>query len=392
MIPQVMPTYARADIAFERGEGPYLFTADGRRYVDFGSGVAVTALGHAHPRLLKALTEQAAKVWHTSNLYRSPGQERVAARLIANSFADSVFFCNSGAEAMEGVIKVCRKYQYETGHPERWRIITAEGAFHGRTLATLSAGGQEKHLKGYGPPVEGFDHVPWGNLNELRAAIGPNTGAILVEPIQGEGGVRPAHVDYLMGLRATADEYGLLLAFDEVQTGMGRTGKLFAHEWSGVAPDVLGVAKGFGGGFPAGAVLATERAAIGMTPGSHGSTFGGNALAMAVAEAVLDVILAPGFLDHVRKMAALLWDATGKLVAEYPSVLEERRGAGLLIGLKCRKSNSDLAAQLLDNGLVTVPAGDNVVRLLPPLIVEARQIDEAMAILRRTLGEMSAPS
>jgi len=391
MIPAVMPVYARADLAFERGEGAYLFAGDGRRYLDFGSGVAVTALGHAHPRLVAALTAQIGKVWHTSNLYRLPGQERVAAKLVANSFADTVFFCNSGAEAMEGVIKLCRKYQHDTGHPERYRVITAEGAFHGRTLATLAAGGQAKHLHGFEPTVDGFDQVPWGNLNELRAAITSRTAAILVEPIQGEGGIRPATVDYLKGLRATADEYGLLLAFDEVQTGMGRTGRLFAHEWAGVAPDVMGVAKGLGGGFPVGAVMATERAAVGMTPGTHGSTFGGNPLAMAAAETVIDVLLEDGFLAHVRAMAELLWRETGKLVEAYPKLLVERRGTGLLIGLKCRPSNSEVCAKLLAEGLVTVAAGDNVVRLLPPLIVTAAQIAEAMTIVRRAFDALSAP-
>ena len=390
MTPAVMPVYARTDLAFERGEGAYLYDAAGRRYLDYASGVAVTALGHAHPRLVAALTAQIGKVWHTSNIYRVPGQERVAAKLIANSFADTVFFCNSGAEAMEGVIKLCRKYQHDTGHPERFRIITAEGAFHGRTLATLAAGGQAKHLKGFEPATEGFDHVPWGNLNELRAAITPQTAAILVEPVQGEGGVRAASVDYLRGLRSTADEFGLLLAMDEVQTGIGRTGKLFAHEWAGIAPDVMGIAKGLGGGFPVGAVVATERAAVGMVPGSHGSTFGGNPLAMAAAETVLEVILEDGFLDHVREMAELLWTETGKLVKDYPAVVAERRGSGLLLGLKCLPPNSEVYAKLLANGLMTVVAGDNVVRLLPPLIIGPEQVTEAMAIMRRTFDAMSA--
>jgi acetylornithine/N-succinyldiaminopimelate aminotransferase len=384
-----MPVYARADLAFERGEGAYLFASDGRRYLDFGSGVAVTALGHCHPRLVAALNAQIGKVWHTSNLFRVPGQERVAAKLVANSFADTVFFCNSGAEAMEGVIKTCRKYQHDTGHPERYRLITAEGAFHGRTLATIAAGGQAKHLHGFEPTVDGFDQVPWGNLNEMRAAITERTAAILVEPIQGEGGIRPAAIEYLKGLRATADEFGLLLAFDEVQTGMGRTGKLFAHEWAGVAPDIMGVAKGLGGGFPVGAVLATERAAVGMTAGTHGSTFGGNPLAMAAAETVIDVILEDGFLDRVRESAELLWDETGKLVAEFPAVLAERRGMGLLLGLKCKLPNGDVNKKLLANGLVTVVAGDNVIRLLPPLIVEPSHVAEAVAIMRRSFAELA---
>ena len=389
MIPAVMPVYARADLAFERGEGVYLFDQNGRRYLDFGSGVAVTALGHVHPRLVAALKAQIDKVWHTSNLYRVSGQERVAAKLIANSFADTVFFCNSGAEAMEGVIKLCRKYQHDTGHPERYRVITVEGAFHGRTLATIAAGGQAKHLHGFEPTIDGFDQVPWGNLNELRAAITERTAAILVEPVQGEGGIRPATVDYLKGLRATADEFGLLLAMDEVQTGMGRTGKLFAHEWSGVTPDVMGIAKGLGGGFPVGAVLATEKAAVGMVPGTHGSTFGGNPLAMAAAETVIDVLLENGFLAHVREMADLLWKETAKLVAEFPKVIAERRGTGLLLGLKCIPSNGDVNKKLLADGLITVVAGDNVVRLLPPLIVEASHIAEAMGIMRKSFAQLA---
>ncbi len=389
MTPAVMPVYSRTDLAFERGEGAYLFDTAGRRYLDFASGVAVTALGHSHPRLLAALTAQLGKVWHTSNIYRVPGQERVAAKLTANSFADTVFFCNSGAEAMEGVIKTCRKYQHDTGHPERYRIITIEGAFHGRTLATIAAGGQAKHLHGFEPTMDGFDQVPWGNLNELRAAITSQTAAILVEPVQGEGGVRPATVEYLRGLRQTADEFGLLLAMDEVQTGMGRTGKLFAHEWAGITPDVMGAAKGLGGGFPVGAVLATEKAAVGMVPGTHGSTFGGNPLAMAAAETVLDVMLEPGFLDHVQEIGKLLWDETGKIAEEFPSVIVDRRGKGLLLGFKVKPANGDVYKALLANGLVTVVAGDNVVRLLPPLIIEKQHVTEAVEIMRKTFGAMA---
>jgi len=385
-----MPTYARANVSFEKGEGVYLTATDGRRFLDFGSGVAVNALGHAHPHLVAALKAQAEKLWHCSNLYRVPGQETVAKRLIANSFADTVFFCNSGAEAMEGVIKLMRKYQYETGHPERNRVIVAEGAFHGSTLATLAAGGQEKHLKGFSPITEGFDRVAFGNLNELRAAIGPHTAGILVEPIQGEGGIRSATTEYLKGLRATADEFGILLGLDEVQTGNGRTGKLYAHEWAGITPDVMGTAKGLGGGFPVGAILATEKAAVGMTPGTHGSTFGGNPLAMAVADAVLDVMLADGFMDHVCQMSELLWAGLGELVAAHPTVLEDRRGAGLLLGVKCKGPNTDFIAKLLDLGMLAVGAGDNVVRLLPPLIVEPSHIAEAIDIMHRACGELAA--
>ncbi|HTH16605.1 MAG TPA: aspartate aminotransferase family protein [Magnetospirillum sp.] len=384
-----MPTYARADIAFERGEGAYLWSTDGRRLLDFGAGVAVTALGHCHPRLVKALQEQAAKLWHTSNLYRVPGQERVAAKLVEHTFAETVFFCNSGAEANEAAIKMARKYHYEGGDKGRCEIICATGAFHGRTLATIAAGGQDKHLKGFDPVVQGFVHVPYGNLNALRAAITPQTAAILVEPVQGEGGVFVGEPDYLKRLRATADEFGLLLIFDEVQTGMGRTGALFAHQAAGVMPDIMPVAKGLGGGFPVGACLATAKAARGMTAGAHGSTFGGNPLAMAAAEAVLDVMLEPGFLSDVAHWGEVL---KGKLVAlaeRFPNVIEEVRGTGMMLGLKCRIPNTELSARLLANGLLTVGAGDNVVRLLPPLIIREQEIEEALDILTRTLSEVT---
>ena len=342
------------------------------------------------PPMVAALKAQAEKLWHCSNLYRVPGQEKVAKRLIAHSFADTVFFCNSGAEAMEGVIKLMRKYHDATGRPERDRIIVAGGAFHGRTLATLAAGGQEKHLKGFEPMVEGFDRVAFGNLNELRAAIGPQTAGILVEPVQGEGGIRTASVDYLRALRSVADEFEILLAFDEVQTGNGRTGKLFAHEWAGITPDVMGTAKGLGGGFPVGAILATEKAAVGMTAGTHGSTFGGNPLAMAVADAVLDILLSDGFLEHVRQMGALLGAELGKLVERHPKHLIERRGTGLLLGVQCRPPNGTVVEALAAQGLLTVGAGDNVVRLVPPLIVEPSHIAEALDIFDRSLAGLAA--
>ncbi len=384
----VMPVYARADIAFEKGDGAYLWTADGRRYLDFGSGVAVTALGHCHPRLVEALQRQVGLLWHTSNLYRVSGQERVARRLVEQTFADTVFFCNSGAEANECAVKMARKFQSETGHPGRHRILCADNAFHGRTLATIAAGGQEKHLKGFGPRVEGFDHVPFGNLNALRAAIAEDTAAILVEPVQGESGVVPADPAYLRGLRAAADEFGLLLIFDEVQTGMGRTGTFFASQQAGVDPDIMSVAKGLGGGFPVGACLATARAAVGMTAGSHGSTFGGNPLAMAAAEAVLDVMLTPGFLETVAHQSALLRERLEQLCARFSSVIESVRGLGMMLGLKCRLPNTELQSALLANGLLTVGAGDNVVRLLPPLIIGEAEIDEAIAILSKTFSEV----
>ena len=391
MISATMPTYARAGIAFERGEGVYLYATDGKRYLDFGAGVAVTALGHCHPRLVKALTEQAATLWHCSNLYRIPAQERLAERLVEASFADSVFFCNSGAEAVECGLKLVRRYQYAQGKPERFRVITCEGAFHGRTLATIAAGGQEKHLKGFGPQVDGFDHVAFGNLNEARAAVGPATAAVLVEPVQGEGGVRPMDPAYLKGLRRLCDEFGLLLFFDEVQTGIGRTGKLFAYEWSGVEPDVMAVAKGLGGGFPVGACLATERVAKAMDAGSHGSTFGGNPLAMAVGNAVMDVITAPGFLKRVDKIARLLHKKLEEVAARHPKVYQEARGAGLLLALKCQPGvvNTAVVDQLAAGGLLTVAAGDNVVRLVPPLVIEESHVKEAIGIIDAVSGRLA---
>jgi acetylornithine/N-succinyldiaminopimelate aminotransferase len=383
MIPAVMPTYARADVEFERGEGAFLFDRRGRRWLDFGSGIAVTGLGHAHPHLVAALQEQAGKLWHTSNLFRVPGQERLAERLVANSFADTVFFANSGVEAWECGVKLTRKYHNHHGRPERWRTITVGGAFHGRTLAAVAAAKTEKLVAGFGPMADGFDQVAFGNLNELRAAIGPETAAICVEPVQGEGGIRPASLDYLRALREIADEFGLLLYFDEIQCGYGRTGRLFAHEWAGIAPDVMCLAKGIGGGFPLGACLATERAAAGMTAGSHGTTYGGNPLAMAVGNAVLDVVLAPGFLEHVEAMGRLLRQRLDGLAARYPRVIAEVRGAGLMLGLKAAVPNGELIAELREAGLLTVPAGDNVVRLLPPMIVAEAEVDEAAGILER---------
>ncbi|MFI5024398.1 MAG: aspartate aminotransferase family protein [Alphaproteobacteria bacterium] len=383
MIPALMPTYARANVAFERGEGAYLYASDGRRFLDFACGIGVTGLGHAHPHLVKALTEQGKKLWHCSNIFQIPGQQRLAERLVARSFADTVFFCNSGAEAIEGGIKLVRKYHDDSGHPERYRVICFHNGFHGRTLATIAAGGQEKHLKGFAPVVDGFDHVAYENLNEVRAAITAETAAILVEPVQGEGGLRAARPEFLKSLRQVCDEFGLLLFLDEVQCGMGRTGKLFAHEWAGIKPDVLSTAKALGGGFPIGALLATEKAAVGMTAGTHGSTFGGNPLAMAVANAVLDVMFADGFLDQVAEKGERLGGLLAALVKARPRVFSELRGMGLMRGLKCVDgvTAADIVAKLRDRGLLTIGSGDNVLRLLPPLIVEDHQMEEAVAIL-----------
>ena len=388
MISPVMPTYARADLAFEKGEGVYLYAADGTRYLDFGGGVAVTSLGHCHPHLVKALTEQAGTLWHCSNLYQIPEQTRLAQRLVAASFADSVFFNNSGAEAVETALKMARKFHSDNDHPERFRVVTCEGAFHGRTLATIAAGNQEKHLDGFGPAVDGFDQVAFGNLNAMRAVIGPETAAILVEPVQGEGGIRAMSLDYLKGLRDTADEFGVLLIFDEVQCGIGRTAKLFAHEWAGIEPDVLASAKGLGGGFPVGACLAKEGPASALTAGSHGSTFGGNPLAMAVGNAVLDVVLEDGFLESVDGVARKLWQRLESLIQDHPKVFSGVSGAGLMIGLKCVPENSAVVEKLMQGGLLTVAAGGNVVRLVPPLIIDESHVDEAMAIIEKAAGEL----
>ena len=385
----LMHTYARADLAFERGEGPYLFTADGRRFLDFAAGIAVNALGHSHPHLVKTLQEQGAKLWHVSNLYEIPEGRRLAERLVANSFADQVFFCNSGAEAMEGALKVARRYHFSQGHPEKMRVIACSGAFHGRTLTTLSAAGNPKYLEGTGPVAEGFDHVPFGNMNELRNAIGPQTGAVLVEPIQGEGGIRAADLDYLRALRNVCDEYDLLLVLDEIQCGMGRTGKLFAYEWADIEPDVVALAKGLGGGFPIGAILATAKATAGMAPGIHGTTFGGNPLAMAVANAVLDVVLAPDFLPHVERTGRLLRRRLEELAGRFPHVIAEVRGVGLMIGLKCVVTNTDLVARLREEGLLTVGAAENVLRLLPPLIIEERHVEEAVQAIERACSAIA---
>ena len=378
MIAPLMPTYARADLAFERGEGAWLFGTDGRRYLDFAGGVAVNSLGHAHPKLLATITEQAAKLWHVSNLFRIPEAERLAERLIATSFADTVFFANSGAEAMECAIKMARKYHAVSGRPEKNRMIAFEGAFHGRTLATLAAAGTQKYLEGFGPPLDGFDHVPFGDLAAVKKAVTPETGAIIVEPIQGEGGVRVPPAGFLRALREICDQHGLLLVLDEVQTGVGRTGKFFSYQWAGIEPDIVAIAKGLGGGFPIGACLATAEAAKGMTAGTHGSTFGGNPLATAVSGAVLDVVLAPGFLDAVKKTGLLFKQRLAEMKDRHPAVIAEVRGEGLLLGLRTLVPNGDVVNACRAEGLLTAAAGENVVRLLPPLIAREAEVGEAM--------------
>ncbi len=386
----LVENYARANVAFERGEGAYLWTAAGERYLDFGSGIAVNVLGHAHPHLVAALTAQAQKLWHTSNLYRVTGQERLAERLTQATFADKVFFANSGAEAMEASVKMARKYHSHHGRPERFRIITFEGAFHGRTLAMIAAGNQPKHLAGFGPKVNGFDQVPFGCIEATRKAIGPETAGILIEPVQGEGGIRPAGWPFLRALRELADEHGILLLLDEVQTGMGRTGKLFAYQWSGIEPDIMAIAKGLGGGFPIGACLATEEAAAGMNPGSHGSTFGGNPLACAIGNAVLDVVLKPGFLQHVQEMGLLFKQRLAEIADRCSTIFTEVRGEGLMLGLVCKIPNTDVSGAFFAEKLLTVAAGDNVVRLLPPLAVTETEIREACAKIGAACARLNA--
>ena len=384
----VMPTYARVDLAFERGEGAWVTTTTEERYLDFTGGVAVNVLGHAHPRLVAALTEQAGKLWHSSNLFRVTNAEVLADRLCAATFADLVFFCNSGAEALEGTIKTARKHHAVNGHPDKYRIITYEGAFHGRTLATLAAGGNKKYLEGFGPPVEGFDQVAFGDLEATKQAIGPNTCAILIEPIMGEGGVRVVPYAFLRELRALCDQHGLLLLFDEVQSGMGRTGALFAYQQTGVTPDVMAVAKGLGGGFPVGAFLTTAEAGKGMTPGTHGSTFGGNPLATAVGNAVLDVVLEPGFFERVKQTSLLFKQRLAELKDSHLSIIAEIRGEGLLLGIRMNVPNGEMVDALRAEKMLVVAAGDNVVRLLPPLNISDADVGEAIARIDRAAAAL----
>lgn len=395
MVTPVMPTYARAPLRFERGEGSWLYTESGEAYLDLASGIAVNALGHCHPRVVEALKAQADKLWHVSNLYEIPGQEALARLLVENSFADTVFFTNSGAEAVECAIKVARRYQFARGEEKRNRIITFSGAFHGRTLATIAAGGTARYREGFGPDMPGFDQVPFGDHEAVRAAITDETAAILVEPVQGEGGIRVLPLACLKGLRELCDEHDILLVLDEVQSGLGRTGRLFDHMHADITPDVMAIAKGIGAGFPLGACLATERAAAGMTAGTHGSTFGGNPLAMAVGRAVMEVVTEEGFLQDVRDKALLLRQRLAELQDGFPELIEEVRGRGLLTGLKIRGSTADFVAHARENRLLLVPAGDNVVRLLPPLNISeadlATAIEKLFATCRAQARAASEP-
>ena len=383
-------TYMRAPLRFTRGEGVWLIAEDGERYLDFAAGVAVNSLGHAHPHLVAALKDQAEKVWHLSNLYEVPGQESLGRRLTDATFADKVFFTNSGAEALECAIKTARRYHFAKGHAGKFHIITFEGAFHGRTIATIAAGGQEKYIEGFGPKAPGFLKVPFGDITAVKNAITEETAGILIEPVQGEGGIRPVPKEFMQELRQLCDEYGLLLILDEVQSGVGRTGRLFAHEWSGVTPDIMAVAKGIGGGFPLGACLATNEAAAGMVAGTHGSTYGGNPLAMAVGNAVLDVVLEDGFLDHVRDVALVFRQGLAALKDRFPDVIEDVRGEGLMLGIKAKIPVADLLKAVRAENLLGVPAGDNVLRLLPPLTVTAEEAREGLARIERAAEKLTA--
>ena len=392
MISPVMPTYARAPFEFERGEGSWLTATDGSRFLDFGAGIAVNSLGHAHPKLVAALEAQARRLWHVSNLYEIPEQRQLAERLVDATFADTVFVTNSGAEAMECCIKAARKYWDAKGQPERNRIITFEDSFHGRTLATVSAAGQEKLVKGFGPLLPGFDHVAIGDIETVKAAVGPETAAILIEPIQGEGGIRSVPHAFMRALRALCDAHGLLLILDEIQCGMGRTGTLFYHEQAGITPDLMGVAKGIGGGFPLGACLATEEAAAGMVAGTHGSTYGGNPLACAVGNAVMEEIADPEFLDEVKRKAGLLRQRLAELADANPDIIAEIRGEGLMLGLRLHEGvvNGEFIAAGRENGLLTVPAAANVVRILPPLNIADEDLAEGVARLDTTCRAVRA--
>ncbi|WP_170326839.1 aspartate aminotransferase family protein [Ruegeria arenilitoris] len=388
MIPSVLPTYNRAPLTFVKGEGAWLTEADGRRFLDLGAGIAVNALGHAHPALVNALTEQAHALWHVSNLYNIPQQQALADKLVEHTFADTVFFTNSGTESCELAVKMARKYFYDKDLPEKVEIITFSGSFHGRSSAGIAAAGSEKMTKGFGPLLPGFVHVTFGDLDGVTNAITDKTAAILIEPVQGEGGIRPVPDAEMKALRQICDENGLLLILDEVQCGVGRTGKLFAHEWAGITPDIMMVAKGIGGGFPLGAVLATEDAASGMTAGTHGSTYGGNPLGCAVGCAVIDQVATPAFLEGVNRKAGLLRQKLEGLVADHPEVFEEVRGSGLMLGIKCTATNTDVVNAGYDNEVITVPAADNVIRLLPPLTLTEDDIAQAMIRLDKAAAQV----
>jgi len=390
VIPSVLPTYARAPLSFVSGEGSWLVDADGRRYLDMGGGIAVNVLGHAHPKLVEVLQGQAAKLWHTSNLYNIPAQQALADKLVEQTFADTVFVTNSGTESMECAVKMARKYHVANGHPERVNIISFEDSFHGRSLGMISAAGAEKLTKGFAPLLPGFVHLKLGDLDRVKAAIDNSTAAIMVEPVQGEGGIIPLSDAYMRGLRDLCDQNGILLILDEIQCGMGRTGKLFAHEWASITPDIMGIAKGIGGGFPLGACLATEEAAKGMVAGSHGSTYGGNPLACSVGGAVMDIVATDIFLGEVSAKAGRLRQRLEGLVASHPDIFVEVRGLGLMLGVVCKVTNMDVVKAGYDQQVLTVPGGANVIRLLPPLNILNAEIDQAVARLDKAATALEA--
>jgi acetylornithine/N-succinyldiaminopimelate aminotransferase len=390
MISTVLPTYNRAPLTFVEGRGSWLTEADGRRFLDLGAGIAVNSLGHAHPELAATLSAQASRLWHVSNLYQIPQQQALADMLVANTFADTVFFTNSGTEATELIIKMVRKHWSSQGQAERIEIVTFEGAFHGRSTGAIAASGGEKMVKGFGPLLPGFRQIPWGDLAALRAAVGEHTAAVLLEPILGEGGIKVWPTGDLAEIRAICTASGALLALDEIQCGVGRTGKLFAHELAEVTPDVMAVAKGIGGGFPLGAVLATEAVASCMTAGTHGSTYGGNPLACAVGHKVLEIVTAPGFLGEVERKGMLLQTLLRDLVTAHPAVFEEVRGVGLMLGIKCKATNTEVVKAGYEQHLLVVPAADNVIRILPPLTITDDEIREAVARLSKAAAGLPA--
>lgn len=388
----LMATYSPPDIVFTHGQGSYLYADTGKKYLDFITGIAVNAFGHAHPRLVRALQQQAEKLWHTSNLFRIPAGEQLAEQLVKHTFADKIFFANSGAEAVECGLKMMRRYHFENGHPERVRIIGMKGAFHGRTIATIAAAGNPTYTKGFIAGDSGFDSIEFGNLDAAAKIINEKTAGIIIEPIQGEGGIFVAADEYLQGLRKLCDQHKILLMLDEVQCGNGRTGKLYAYEWANIKPDILATAKGLGGGFPVGACLATENVAKPMVVGTHGSTFGGNPLAMAVANTVLELLLEEGFLKQIQTRADLLHDKLHGIVRRYPELLVEIRGKGLIMGIKCQVENTQLLGALRNQGLLVGKAGDNVLRLLPPLNVSNAEIDEACEKIEYVCGNWATLS
>lgn len=384
----LMQNYGTRELQFDRGEGSYLYTNDGERYLDFGMGIAVNSLGHCNPQLIEALDQQSRRLWHTSNLYNIEPGEKLAAKLVANTFADRVFFCNSGTEAIECGFKAIRRFFHNKGESQRKRIISLTGAFHGRSLAAIASAANPAHCEGFLAGDAGFDQAEFGNIQSVEALVGDNTAAIILEPVQGEGGITVAPTDFLHAIRELCNSHNILLMFDEVQCGIARTGSLYAHQQLGVTPDLLATAKGLGGGFPIGACLATEDVAAALIPGSHGSTFGGNPLATAVGNAVFEQVNEPAFLKNVRDLGHQLKSGLQKLIREHPTLLLDTRGLGLMLGLFCKTDAGELIARLQKNKLLVVKAGSNSIRLLPALNVGSEEIDSALKIMSNTLLEI----